>query len=358
MKIWTIEEEAAKLRARFQGVNRAAFARDHQLKGGQAMIYQHITGRRPMSLDAATAYAKGFDCPLDQISPRLALEVGKASSLTGEATPLEPGSSATPLWPFPSISEKEVRALPPEKLSSLEGAIALAIAQLKLGITVAPKASSPAPTRGSVVDMESIDDPFYTPTQAQPAPPWDGGKTTLQMEREGLVQFGLELSTAANVAGGNPQAANEKFEKVLELSDVRLSAGDGIEAEEELVTGSVQFRKSFLRSVGADRGRARVVYAKGDSMEGDIKDGWALLVVPDDSLTIRDLVPKTIYAINYDGKMIVKIIDKDPLTGKWVAKSANRRYRDIPLEAEGVSVRVLGRVVWAGGELREGDAAR
>ena len=41
MRIWTIEEEAAALRERFQGVNRAAFARDHEVKGGQAMIYQH-----------------------------------------------------------------------------------------------------------------------------------------------------------------------------------------------------------------------------------------------------------------------------------------------------------------------------
>lgn len=357
MKIWTIEEEAAKLRARFQGVNRAAFARDHQLKGGQAMIYQHITGRRPMSLDAAMAYAKGFDCPLDQISPRLALEVGRASSLTGEAASTEPSPSATPPWPFPSIPEKDVRALPPEKLSSLEGAIALAIAQLKLGITVAPIPGSQSGTRGGVVNMDDVEDPF--PMRLKEPAPWEaGGVTTKQMEREGLVQFGLELSTAANVAGGDPQAANEKFEKVLELSDVRLSAGDGIEAEEELVTGSVQFRKSFLRSVGADRGRARVVYAKGDSMDPLIQDGWALLVVPDDNLTTRDLVSDTVYAINYDGKMIVKVIARDKLTKQWIARSANPKYRDFPLDAEGVSVRVLGRVVWAGGELREGDAAR
>ena len=57
MRIWTIEEEAAALRERFQGVNRAAFARDHEVKGGQAMIYQHITGRRPISIEAAMAYA-------------------------------------------------------------------------------------------------------------------------------------------------------------------------------------------------------------------------------------------------------------------------------------------------------------
>jgi len=256
-------------------------------------------------------------------------------------------------WPFPSVSEKDVRNLEKSQLSALEGAIALAIAQLKLGVQISPSAK-PAPTsRGGLANLDSAADEFPMAPVVDQAP-WAGGKTTKQMEREGLVQFGLDRSVATNVTAGEPVAANEKFEKVSELADVRLAAGDGIEAENELVTGAIQFRQSFLRSVGADKGRGRVVYAKGDSMEGDIKDGWALLVVPDDSLTIRDLVPKTVYAINYDGKMIVKIIDKDPLTGKWVAKSANRRYRDIPLEAEGVSVRILGRVVWAGGRLDQG----
>lgn len=356
MKIWTVEEEAAKLRERFKGVNRAAFARDHSIKGGQAMIYQHITGRRPMSLEAAASYATGFGCTLAEISPRLALEIDKAATLNPDSV-----ARTGPLkssWPFPSISEKDVRDLKPGQLNALEGAIALAIAQLKLGVSISPKPAASKPGRGSVVDMDEMDDPFFTPLQAQPEPPWSGGKTTLQMEREGQVPFGIEMSLVTNVAPGEPIAANEKFEKVLELADVRLAAGNGIEADNELVTGAIQFRQSFLRSVGADKGRGRVVYAKGDSMEPDIKDGWALLVVPDDSLTIRDLVPNTVYAINYDGKMVVKVIAKDPLTGKWIAKSANRKYRDFPLEVEGVSVRVLGRVVWAGGRLLDGDAGR
>lgn len=50
------------------------------------MVYQHITGRRPISLDAAQAYAYGFRCTLEEISPRLAMEVRKASAL-GERAP-------------------------------------------------------------------------------------------------------------------------------------------------------------------------------------------------------------------------------------------------------------------------------
>ena len=80
MKILTIEEEAERLKAKFEGVNRAEFARVHEIKGGQSMIYQNITGRRPISMEAAMAYARGFGCTLAEISPRLAKEAQAAAS--------------------------------------------------------------------------------------------------------------------------------------------------------------------------------------------------------------------------------------------------------------------------------------
>lgn len=103
MKIWTLEQEAENLKARFQGVTRAAFAREHKLKGGQAMIYQHINAMRPIGLDAALVYAKGFGCHLEEISPRLAKEVMEASLTTGPQerqldswAPAHEASSLTP----------------------------------------------------------------------------------------------------------------------------------------------------------------------------------------------------------------------------------------------------------------------
>lgn len=80
MSIWTKEEEGEALRKRFDdlkrthGVSRAKFAKDHGFNGGDSMIYQHITGHRPMSMEAAIAYAKAFSCELHEISPRLAEE--------------------------------------------------------------------------------------------------------------------------------------------------------------------------------------------------------------------------------------------------------------------------------------------
>lgn len=77
---WTIDEEAAALHKRFddlkiKGVGQAEFARKWQVKGGASMVSQHIKARRPISLEAAIAYASGFGCSISEISPRLAKTV-------------------------------------------------------------------------------------------------------------------------------------------------------------------------------------------------------------------------------------------------------------------------------------------
>jgi len=78
MNIWTAEEEARQLKARFEKINRAKFARDQHLPGGQAMIYQHINALRPISMEAALIYARGLGVTLADISPRLARELDSA----------------------------------------------------------------------------------------------------------------------------------------------------------------------------------------------------------------------------------------------------------------------------------------
>ena len=248
-----------------------------------------------------------------------------------------------------------------DRLTALGVAVALAVAQLKLGVKVSPPPAisrHAQPTgRNSLVDMDAAEDAFPMRIGGLEAPPWDGGRTTKQVERDSRIRISTQTGVVANVGPGDPHAANDKFEKVPEMADVRLAAGDGIENHAEEQTGMVQFRRSFLRSVGADAGKARVVYARGDSMEPVIKDGAALLVVPNENLTVRDLAAGGVYAINYDGKMIVKTVTKDKLTGRWVARSFNPAYNDIPLE-NGHPVRVLGQVVWAGSRLGDDETGQ
>lgn len=323
---------------------------------GQSTIASIENGRNKGSslfLDLARALNVNVEWLMDGSGPKRGTRDAQASP------PPVPAN-----WPFPEIPEDQVRALPPAKLNALQGAMALAIAQMNLGITVASSpASQPAtsaPLRaqkpGGLVDMDAADDPFPMRIPGLPAP-WEGGKTTLQTERERSLRISTQTGVVANVGAGEPPAANDKFEKVPELADVRLAAGEPIENHAEEQTGMIQFRKSFLRSVGADNGKARVVYAKGDSMEPVIRDGAALLVVPNESLTLRDLAAGGVYAINYDGKMIVKTVTRERLSGRWVARSFNPAYADIPLE-NGHPVRVLGQVVWAGARLRDDEAGQ
>lgn len=75
---WTPEQEAKNLARLFKDVNQAAFAREHAVPGGASMVSQHIKGRRPINMDAALAYMKGFGVTLAEISPRLADQMSKA----------------------------------------------------------------------------------------------------------------------------------------------------------------------------------------------------------------------------------------------------------------------------------------
>lgn len=126
MKIWTTEEEAAKLKARFEGVNRAAFAREYGIKGGQASVYQHINGIRPISLDAAKAYAQGFKVSLAEISPRLAKEVADASAFAGEGDQ-STGHAAETGWPF-SVRRSEYDRLSPSDKAILDQTVSRYVA--------------------------------------------------------------------------------------------------------------------------------------------------------------------------------------------------------------------------------------
>lgn len=71
----TPQDECDRLKALLGDRARGAFAAAIGLPGGASMLSQHLSGNRPISLDAGIRYARGFGVDLDQISPRLADEV-------------------------------------------------------------------------------------------------------------------------------------------------------------------------------------------------------------------------------------------------------------------------------------------
>lgn len=75
-------EEARQLRVRMAtwkestGGTQASFAKDYKFPGGASMISQNLKELRPISIDQARAYMRGFNCTLDEISPTLAQQFG------------------------------------------------------------------------------------------------------------------------------------------------------------------------------------------------------------------------------------------------------------------------------------------
>lgn len=258
-------------------------------------------------------------------------------------------------WPFSEIPEDQVRALPPAQLNALQGAMALAIAQMNIGITVAPTPKGDAPARGSLVDMDAADDPFPMRISGLPPAPWEGGKTTKQMEREG---HGLRISHAINVGhveDSGYSANDHEFVPVPEL-DVRMAAGKlGIENYQETEIGQILLRRSFLESFKRPIKRMKICYGNGFSMEPAIRHRNPMLV-DIHPVELHEVQPRFVYAINRGGEMIVKCLEQWN-DGTWMAISTNLdpEYHPFPLATDdGSEVRIVGTVLWSPYDLRNG----
>lgn len=328
--------------------NKTDFGRRLGYKDG-AFVRQMLSGIRPVTektiwaIEAMPGMKGWFD-------------------VEGVEAPAAPTSQDTD-WPFKTIAAADVRALPAGQLTALEGALALAIAQLKIGLNVSPP-PSPAPASiipqrvhkpGGLVDMDAADDPFPMRIQGMPAAPWEGGKTTKQMERE---RQGLQIPNAIDVGhveDSGYSSNDHEFVPVPEL-DVRLAAGKlGIENYQETEIGQILLRRSFLESFKRPIKRMRICYGDGPSMEPVIRHRNPMLLdvhpVPLDQVRSR-----FVYAINRGGKMIVKCIERWR-DGTWMAVSTNPNpeYHPFPLELDdGGDVRIIGTVLWSPYDLRNG----
>ncbi|WP_343499224.1 S24 family peptidase [Achromobacter denitrificans] len=265
-------------------------------------------------------------------------------------------------WPFPEIPEDQVRALPPAKLSALQGAMALAIAQMNMGITVAP-ASVVQPAAGAairthkpggLVDIDHADDAFPMRIKDLEPGPWEGGKTTKQMED---ARGGVLISHAVDVGhvpDSGYSANDHEFIPIPEL-DVRLAAGAlGIENYQETEIGQILLRRSFLESFGLPIEQMRIVYSHGDSMEPAIRNRNPMLMFMESIHDMLQINQRIIYAINQGGSMLVKCISRTR-DGIWLAKSLNPAYKPIPLvRDDGRDVNIVGRILWSPNDLRNG----
>lgn len=211
-------------------------------------------------------------------------------------------------WPFVDIPEDQVRALSPGDLKRLESTLASALAQLSMSV----EASDP---------------------------------TALRIGETSRVDHVTDAASCAN---------DHEYFSVPELG-VRLAAGTlGIENDTESQVGEMQMRTSLLKSFGLPIERMRIVYGEGDSMEPIIRHRSPMLFYDDPVTDRAQINPRSIYAINQGGRMLVKCIAKSRHFG-WVMRSLNPAYPDAPLsDDDGKDVRILGRILWSPYDLRHG----
>ncbi|MCS3504988.1 S24 family peptidase [Achromobacter sp. JUb104] len=263
----------------------------------------------------------------------------------GAATPEATAPEPQP-WPFPDISERDVRALPPAHINALQGALAVVIAQLKLGVKVTetPKAAS------RLINMDNASDEFPMRASSD-SQHWERGAAAREV---GATLRLNQMPNVGHVPHAGYSANDQEFLSIPEL-DVRLAAGRlGIENYHETEIGGILFRRSFLESFRLPIERMKIVYADGDSMEPVIRNEGPMLFFEEPITNVRKIDSRTVYAINLGGKMVVKCIQRER-DGTLLAKSLNPAHPPFPLKLDnGQDVRIVGHILWSPYDLRNG----
>jgi phage repressor protein C with HTH and peptisase S24 domain len=139
------------------------------------------------------------------------------------------------------------------------------------------------------------------------------------------------------------KAASSDFALIPRL-DVQASAGGGRLASSEDPLEYLAFQSDWLRSRGINPNTARILTARGDSMEETIRDGDVLLV----DTSINRVKDNAIYVVVYGDMVLVKRIH-GRLNGSFQLISDNPRYPAEEVTPGEVDLlNIAGRVMWFG----------
>lgn len=133
----------------------------------------------------------------------------------------------------------------------------------------------------------------------------------------------------------------------IDVVDVSFSCGEGesIELHFESIKKRLAFEPEFFSKRGVKPHNAKLMYAKGDSMEMYIFDGDIFAIDTSDT----EIKEGGIYAVYFEGEAMLKQIFKEE-GGVIALHSLNSKYRDkIISDQNGASFRVIGRQFWRAG---------
>ncbi|WP_182085217.1 helix-turn-helix transcriptional regulator [Aureimonas sp. ME7] len=132
---------------------------------------------------------------------------------------------------------------------------------------------------------------------------------------------------------------------LLPLLDVQPSAGSGTIVEAEPVIGRVAFDAAWLRARSITPHAAKVLTARGDSMEPTIRSGDTLIV----DTAIDQAVDNGIYVLVYGDALLVKRL-RIKLDSSVVITSDNQSagFDETVTPDQIELLRIAGRVMWYG----------
>ncbi len=132
---------------------------------------------------------------------------------------------------------------------------------------------------------------------------------------------------------------------IPEYSMVRASAGNGYMVEHEFIDNYIAFRKEWMADMKLNPSKVAVIRAEGDSMSPTISSGDLLMI---DMRDCDGFSRDAMYVFSMDDGLLIKRIQRIG-KGRIEIRSDNPAYRTwIPDPEELESIRVIGRVVWAG----------
>lgn len=130
-------EDAARLKALFDGpaneLSQLKFGAEFEI-GSPGMVWQYISGHRPLNIRAAVAFAKGLKCKIEDFSPTIASEIAEAM-IHARAIPQADDANGTELH---RLSKAEVHLVTRFRLTDDEGRTDLLDTADTLPVTPSP----------------------------------------------------------------------------------------------------------------------------------------------------------------------------------------------------------------------------
>ncbi|KPG98366.1 cI repressor protein [Pseudomonas sp. RIT-PI-q] len=152
-------------------------------------------------------------------------------------------------------------------------------------------------------------------------------------------------------AGDDIQEPTDERYAFVSQYTARAAAGDGHDNPHVEIRSTLAFKKEWLRVKGLNPKNLKVIYADGDSMWPTVSDRDVLLV---DESRLEPTDGQIYVLASADKGVIVKRLIKTAL-GSWIIRSDNEdknEYPDLMLSRSEINEhRIIGRVVWRGGDL-------